>query len=133
MRSLFRCTVCGAPLVREEKTCRCPNGHCFDIAKEGYTYLLPVNQRHSKAPGDDKAMTAARSAFLKKGYYGFLQRALCQLAVRYTPEAPAVLDVGCGEGTIPLPSMRRCPARGRSPAWRASTSPRIWPGGRQSR
>ena len=98
MKSLFRCTVCGAALDREEKTCRCPNGHCFDIAKEGYTYLLPVNQRHSKSPGDDKAMTAARSAFLKKGYYGFLQQALCQLAVHYTPEAPAVLDVGCGEG-----------------------------------
>ncbi len=98
MKSLFRCTVCAAPLTREAKTYRCPNGHSFDIAKEGYTYLLPVNQRHSKAPGDDKAMTAARSAFLAKGYYGFLQAALCELAVRYTPEDPAVLDVGCGEG-----------------------------------
>ena len=38
MKSLFRCTVCGAPLTREEKTYRCPNGHSFDIAKEGYTY-----------------------------------------------------------------------------------------------
>ena len=98
MRSLFRCTVCGAPLEREEKRYRCPNGHCFDIAKEGYTYLLPVNQRHSKSPGDDKAMTAARSAFLAKGYYDFLRDALCDIALTYTRHAPAVLDVGCGEG-----------------------------------
>ena len=98
MRSLFRCTVCGAPLGREEKRYCCPNGHCFDIAKEGYTYLLPVNQRHSKSPGDDKAMTAARSAFLAKGYYDFLRDALCDIALTYTRHAPAVLDVGCGEG-----------------------------------
>ena len=98
MKSLFRCTVCGAALTREEKTYRCPNGHCFDIAKEGYTYLLPVNQRHSKSPGDDKAMTAARSAFLNKGYYEFLRNALCDIALTYTRHAPAVLDVGCGEG-----------------------------------
>ena len=98
MKSLFRCTVCGAALTREEKNYRCPNGHCFDIAKEGYTYLLPVNQRHSKSPGDDKAMTAARSAFLNKGYYEFLRSALCDIALTYTRHAPAVLDVGCGDG-----------------------------------
>lgn len=98
MKSLFRCTVCGAALTREEKNYRCPNGHCFDIAKEGYTYLLPVNQRHSKSPGDDKAMTAARSAFLNKGYYEFLRNALCDIALTYTRHAPAVLDVGCGDG-----------------------------------
>ena len=39
--SLFRCPVCGAPLNREEHTYRCAAGHSYDIAKEGYTYLLP--------------------------------------------------------------------------------------------
>lgn len=96
--SLFCCPLCGGALTAANGSYRCPDGHCFDIAKEGYTYLLPVNRRHSKSPGDDKAMTAARSAFLAKGYYGFLQRALCQMAVDYTPHAPNVLDVGCGEG-----------------------------------
>ena len=115
MRSLFRCTVCGAPLIREEKAYRCANGHCFDIAREGYTYLLPVNQRHSKAPGDDRAMTAARSAFLWKGYYGFLQRALCALAVRYTGEAPALLDVGCGEGYYTAALYEALAAAGKAP------------------
>ena len=40
MTSLFCCPVCGAPLEREERVYRCPGGHSYDIAKEGYTYLL---------------------------------------------------------------------------------------------
>ena len=67
--SLFRCPVCGAPLNREEHTYCCAAGHSYDIAKEGYTYLLPPNQKHSTAPGDDKAMAAARRDFLSAGYY----------------------------------------------------------------
>ena len=50
MESLFRCPVCGAPLTREEHTYRCPSRHSYDIAREGYTYLLPPNQKHSAAP-----------------------------------------------------------------------------------
>ena len=53
MESLFRCPVCGAPLTRETHVYRCPNRHSYDIAREGYTYLLPPNQKHSAAPGDD--------------------------------------------------------------------------------
>lgn len=98
MTSLFRCPVCGRPLMRDERTYHCEGGHSHDIAREGYTYLLPVNRRHSKAPGDDRAMTAARSAFLDRGYYAFLRDTLCTLALQYTPHAPAVLDAGCGEG-----------------------------------
>ena len=98
MTSLFVCPLCGAALTRDERAYRCPAGHSFDIAREGYTHLLPANRKHSKAPGDDKAMTAARSAFLNKGYYEFLRDALCDIALTYTRHVPAVLDVGCGEG-----------------------------------
>ena len=98
MMSLFVCPLCGRPLTRAEKSCTCPGGHNFDLAREGYCNLLPVNQKHSKAPGDDQAMAAARSAFLSKGYYAPLQEALCALAVSMTGEAPTVLDAGCGEG-----------------------------------
>lgn len=41
MKSLFRCPVCGGPLDREEQVYRCADRHSYDIAKEGYTYLLP--------------------------------------------------------------------------------------------
>ena len=52
MKSLFRCPVCGGPLDREERVYRCADRHSYDIAKEGYTYLLPPNQKHSADPGE---------------------------------------------------------------------------------
>ena len=96
--SLFRCPVCGAPLNREEHTYRCAAGHSYDIAKEGYTYLLPPNQKHSAAPGDDKAMAAARRDFLSAGYYHPLLNTLCSRILSLTGEKSVILDAGCGEG-----------------------------------
>lgn len=96
--SLFRCPVCGEPLSREDRGYRCPNRHSYDIAKEGYTYLLPPNQKHSAAPGDDKGMAAARKDFLSKGYYAPLLNALCQQILNHTGDSPVLLDTGCGEG-----------------------------------
>lgn len=98
MKSLFCCPVCGAELDRGERAYTCPGGHSFDIAREGYVHLLPANRMHSKAPGDDKGMAAARSRFLNGGYYSHLRQALCGLALEYGGDAGAVLDSGCGEG-----------------------------------
>ena len=100
MESLFCCPLCAAPLEHGEHQYRCPGGHCFDIAAAGYTHLLPANRKHSKNPGDDKEMVAARSAFLDKGHYAPLRDALCTLVVRETAEltSPVLLDSGCGEG-----------------------------------
>lgn len=98
MISLFVCPLCGKYLVRQTGCYHCPDGHSFDIAKEGYTHLLPVNRKNSKAPGDDAGMAAARSAFLSKDYYAPLRNTLCDLAVSLTGDAPTVLDTGCGEG-----------------------------------
>ena len=96
--SLFCCPICGAPLRRTEHTYRCPAGHSYDIAREGYTHLLPANRKHSKMPGDDKGMAHARRAFLDKGYYRPLRDALCELSAAMTGDRPRVLDSGCGEG-----------------------------------
>ena len=96
--SFFRCSVCGGALHREERAYRCDKNHSFDLSKEGYTYLLPPNQKHSSAPGDDKGMAAARREFLSKDYYRPLKDALCALAIQYTAVAPTILDTGCGEG-----------------------------------
>lgn len=96
--SLFRCPVCAAPLDRTAGAYRCPAGHSYDLAKEGYAYLLSPNQKHSAAPGDDKGMAAARRAFLNRDYYRPLQAALCALSLSHTGDAPALLDTGCGEG-----------------------------------
>ena len=96
--SLFRCPLCASPLERGERTYRCPRGHSFDRAREGYVHLLPANQKHAREPGDDKAMAAARGRFLDGGWYAPLREELCHLALASAPEAPAVLDAGCGEG-----------------------------------
>ena len=100
MKSLFRCPLCTSPLERETDRWSCSAGHSFDRASAGYVHLLPANQKHSKDPGDDKAMVAARSAFLEKGYYQPLREALCQAVTEYAASlpAPVVLDSGCGEG-----------------------------------
>ncbi len=96
--SLFRCPVCAAALTRDERTYRCPAGHSFDIAKEGYTYLLPPNQKHSAAPGDDKGMAAARRDFLSKEYYRPLLNTLSSQILALSGDSPDILDMGCGEG-----------------------------------
>ncbi len=96
--SLFRCPVCAAPLTREESAYRCGAGHNFDISKEGYTYLLPPNQKHSAAPGDDKGMAAARRDFLSKEYYRPLLNTLSSHILALSGDSPDILDAGCGEG-----------------------------------
>lgn len=94
--SMFRCPICKESLEKGEKSYTCPHNHCYDIAKEGYTYLLPVNQRNSLNPGDDKAMALARRIFLDAGHYAPLRDALCNLLTAQQP--CALLDAGCGEG-----------------------------------
>ena len=96
--SLFRCPICGAPLTREGRTYTCPNRHCYDVAREGYVHLLPANQKHSTNPGDDKAMIAARTAFLDGDYYAPLRETLCRVVSAHGGQNPKILDVGCGEG-----------------------------------
>lgn len=100
MKSLFCCPLCGAPLEREPDRWLCFGRHSFDRAAAGYVHLLPANRKHSKDPGDDKAMVAARAAFLEKGYYSPLREALCQAVAQHAVSSPApiVLDSGCGEG-----------------------------------
>lgn len=94
--SMFRCPLCQEPLEKGGKSYTCPKNHCYDISKEGYTYLLPVNQRNSLNPGDDKAMALARRIFLESGHYAPLRDALCGLLCAQQPTQ--VLDAGCGEG-----------------------------------
>ena len=98
--SFFCCPLCGCPLAEgANNSLRCQNNHSFDTSKEGYTNLLPVGQKNSKLPGDDKGMVAARRAFLEKGWYASLREALCALAQeKTTGREPVVLDAGCGEG-----------------------------------
>ena len=115
MTSLFRCPVCGGALTREAHACRCENRHSYDIAKEGYTYLLPPNQKHSAAPGDDKGMAAARREFLSKRYYTPLLNTICSEILARTGDAPTLLDTGCGEGWYTAGVYQALLAAGKTP------------------
>ena len=93
------CPVCKEELVKEGKTYRCKNNHCFDMAKQGYTNLLLSNQKHSKMPGDDKDMVMSRRGFLEKGYYRAISDGVNKIVkeTSHTKEIN-ILDIGCGEG-----------------------------------
>ena len=90
----FICPVCKKPLVKNEKSYICENGHNFDIAKSGYVNLLTGSSR--KNHGDNRLMTDSRREFLSKGYYEPLRRALCDTVQKYAAQKGNVLDCGCG-------------------------------------
>lgn len=113
--SLLRCPICAASLTRQEGAYRCPAGHSFDIAREGYVHLLPPNQKHSAAPGDDKAMAAARRDFLSKEYYKPLLNTLCSQILSLSGESPVILDAGCGEGYYTAGIYEALTAAGKQP------------------
>jgi 23S rRNA (guanine745-N1)-methyltransferase len=94
------CPLDGLPFGSYAKTLRCPNGHSFDEARQGYLHLLPVQHKKSKEPGDSAAMVEARSRFLNAGFYRPISEQLNALALRYlaTAERLCVVDAGCGEG-----------------------------------
>lgn len=93
------CPVCKEELVKEGKSYRCKNNHCFDMGKQGYTNLLLSNQKHSKMPGDDKDMVMSRREFLEKGYYQKISQGVNDI-VKETCNSKDldILDIGCGEG-----------------------------------
>ncbi len=97
----MRCPVCGGALMPLGTSLRCPQGHSYDMAKEGYVNLLAIQKRHAADPGDGKAMVRARRAFLQAGYYAPFQKALAELCLEYAPECGEthLLDAGCGEGS----------------------------------
>jgi 23S rRNA (guanine745-N1)-methyltransferase len=110
--TLFNHLICpldGQPLLMQQNSWRCANGHSFDNARQGYVHLLPVQNKRSLAPGDSKEMVAARQRFLSAGHYQPIAAAVAQSVADAfstagsghpsgTKEPFACLDAGCGEG-----------------------------------
>ena len=94
------CPLDGAPLQRQGGSLRCPEGHCFDLAAQGYVNLLPVQNKRSRDPGDSKEMVAARRRFLEVGHYQPIADAVARavLAAAAPGRTLTCLDAGCGEG-----------------------------------
>ena len=93
----LRCPVCQGPLLQVGRALRCPKAHSFDLAKEGYANLLPIQKKHAADPGDGKEMVRARRAFLSAGHYAPLMQALADLCADL-PHGH-IVDAGCGEGS----------------------------------
>ncbi len=100
----LRCPLCGQPLTAASTgattALRCPRGHSFDIAKQGYVNLTVGRSPHS---GDTAQMVAAREEFLTAGHYDLISTALAWSATGPTWSAspaypPLVVDAGAGTG-----------------------------------
>ncbi|MBN3492082.1 23S rRNA (guanine(745)-N(1))-methyltransferase [Vibrio neptunius] len=95
----YTCPLCHQSLSLIGHTFRCENNHAFDLAKEGYVNLMPVQHKRSKDPGDNKEMMQARRRFLEKDYYRPLKDKVAQVCAQYLESTQhQLLDIGCGEG-----------------------------------
>ena len=100
--SIVICPYCQSPLSNNgERSFACENNHSFDVAKQGYINLLPVNQKKSKDPGDNEMMIAARRNFLELGFYDPLIEGIKSVIsneLSFETKDIVALDAGCGEG-----------------------------------
>ena len=90
---MLRCPNCHSELKRIEKTYQCEKGHCFDVAKQGYTNLLIHTQKNT---GDNKIMVDARKLFFSKDYYHSLKARIIDIIKELNIKT--LIDAGCGEG-----------------------------------
>lgn len=109
--TVFTCPICQSPLQPAVDTWCCDGSlnlkrtsHSFDVARQGYVNLLPVQQKNSKAPGDSQESIVARQRFLNAGHYQPLQALLCEQMAELLAQdkinnsKTRWLDIGCGEG-----------------------------------
>lgn len=106
----FVCPYCQSPLIVGAKTWLCDGSldnketkHPFDVARQGYVNLLPVQNKKSKEPGDSQASIDARHRFLNQSFYQPLQQLIAKLISAKSKASTQSntqtwLDVGCGEG-----------------------------------
>ncbi len=111
------CPVCGQSMRLDPGALRCPRGHSFDVARQGYVSLLVG----SRPPGtaDSAEMVAARDAFLSAGHFAPLESALAEAvwsahaeSFSHSPDGgrakayggsghgaePVIVDAGAGTG-----------------------------------
>jgi 23S rRNA (guanine745-N1)-methyltransferase len=93
------CPIDSSILNLENSSLRCENNHSFDIAKQGYVNLLPVQFKKSKNPGDSKEMVIARYNFLNSDAYLPIAETLLNIFNKnINNNVNFIADAGCGEG-----------------------------------
>ncbi len=95
---LLHCPICAGSFALVDRAVRCPAGHSFDVARQGYLNLLG---RAAPAHADSAEMVAARARFLDCGHFDPVSAAL-ERAVREslsaTEQPLPMLEVGSGTG-----------------------------------
>lgn len=89
----LRCPVCGAGLAQSGGALRCPAGHSFDIARQGYADLTAGRLTHA---GDTAEMVIARDSVLAAGHFDFVAAAVVKALSAYSEGLAA--EVGAGTG-----------------------------------
>ncbi|WP_433562906.1 putative RNA methyltransferase [Nocardia sp. CA-151230] len=97
---LLACPQCGLPLAAPiadpgagdppARTLRCPHGHSFDLAKQGYVSLL--TGASTKMTGDTPAMLDARTAFQAAGHFAPIAAALAETVAAALPHRDTASD-----------------------------------------
>ncbi len=108
--SPYICPICQQALNAHSssKGYYCANKHHFDLAKEGYLNLLPVQHKKSKQPGDSRAMMRSRRNFLEAGFYQPMAEAIAAMIERHRNDITRLLDIGCGEGYFSRQIEQHC-------------------------
>ena len=92
------CPLDGHPLSKQGSSWRCESGHSYDIARQGHTNLLPVQNTRSRNPGDSKQMIDARQRFLGAGFYQPIANTLNKIVLTDIAKTANIIDAGCGAG-----------------------------------
>jgi len=91
----LRCPVCFDVLAPAAGAVRCPRGHAYDVARQGYVNLLRGDA--STTTADTAEMVAARAAFLEGGHYEGIATRVRAAAAAVDAEG-CVVDLGAGTG-----------------------------------
>nr|WP_243745176.1 methyltransferase domain-containing protein [Streptomyces hainanensis] len=91
--AMLRCPICGGSLRPADRALRCPAGHSFDVARQGYVSLLAGGGAPTGA--DSAEMVRARVDFLAAGHYAPIAAAVTDAV---PPSAETVVDAGTGTG-----------------------------------
>lgn len=105
----LRCPVCAADLSLAGSALRCPAGHAFDVARQGYANLL--TGRPHTGTADTPEMVAARAGFLDRGHFAPLAGLVAARAAERAPSGGCVLDAGAGTGYYLAAVLDRLPDR----------------------
>lgn len=97
-----------APLTLVDRTLRCPAGHAFDRARQGYVHLLAGRD---PGTGDDADMVAAREQVLDAGRFAPVTAALADLVAAHLGDDGVVVDLGGGTGHHLAGVLDRVPQR----------------------